>query len=316
MEFSTKIPIPKSPFLIDYNSKVFSIGSCFAENIAEKFDYYKFQNLSNPFGILFHPVAIEKIFQKTISEEAFTENDLFFHNERWNSFFVHSSLSHRDSREMLLQLQQKQSESLSFLKSASHIFITFGTAWFYRKIETGAIVANCHKVPQKEFTKEILSVTEIEKSIRKITTLVRAVNPEVKIIFTISPVRHLKDGFVENQQSKARLITAVHNFSKEDNQTEYFPSYEIMMDELRDYRFYTEDMIHPNKVAVNYIWKRFSETYFSRDTFLVMEEIETIQRALHHKPFYPESEQHLKFTSQTDSKINSLQNKYPHIKFI
>lgn len=315
MELSTKIPIPKSTFPIDYNSKVFSIGSCFAENIAEKFDYFKFENLSNPFGILFHPVAIEKFFQRTISEEVFTENDLFFHNERWNSFSVHSSLSHRDSAEMLLQLQQKQSESLSFLKSASHIFITFGTAWVYRKIETDTLVANCHKVPQKEFTKEILSVSEIEISIRQITTLVRAVNPEVKIIFTISPVRHLKDGFVENQQSKARLITAVHNFLKEDNQTGYFPSYEIMMDELRDYRFYTEDMIHPNKVAVNYIWKRFSETFFSSDTFLVMEEIETIQKALQHKPFHPESEQHLKFKKKVTLLIETLHKKIPHIQF-
>jgi len=315
MEFRTEIPIPKSPFAIDYNSKVFSIGSCFAENIAEKFDYYKFQNLSNPFGILFHPLAIEFFFQRTIGGKVFTENDLFFHNERWNSFSVHSALSNADSAEMLLQLQQKQSKSLSFLKNTSHIFITFGTAWVYRKIETEAIVANCHKVPQKEFSKEILSISEIEKSIRQITALVRAVNPEVKIIFTISPVRHLKDGFIENQQSKARLITAVHNFLKEDNQVEYFPSYEIMMDELRDYRFYSEDMIHPSKVAVNYIWKRFSETYFSRDTFLVMEEIEAIQKALQHKPFSPESEQHQKFKKKVALQIEALHKKVPFIQF-
>jgi len=315
MEFRTEIPIPKSPFSIDYTSKVFSIGSCFAENMAEKFDYYKFQNLSNPFGILFHPVAIENFFQRTINKEAFADNDLFFHNERWSSFAVHSALSNADSAEMLFCLQQKQSESLSFLKGASHIFITLGTAWVYRKIETGTIVANCHKVPQKEFSKEILSISEIEKSIRQITALARTINPEVKIIFTISPVRHLKDGFVENQHSKARLITAVHSFLKEENQVEYFPSYEIMMDELRDYRFYSEDMIHPGKVAINYIWKRFSETYFSRDTLLVMEEIEAIQKALQHKPFSPESEQHLKFKKKVVLQIEALHKKIPHIQF-
>ena len=186
----------------------------------------------------------------------------------------------------------------------------------YRFIETDSIVANCHKVPQKKFLKEILSIDEIAESLDAIITLIKSVNPTINILFTVSPVRHLKDGFVENQQSKAHLITAIHQLVEPRNNTHYFPSYEIMMDELRNYRFYAEDMIHPNKIAINYIWEKFTNSWFSEDSKTTMKEVSTIQNGINHKPFNPNSEQHQQFLEELKNKIVSLQVKHSFINFL
>jgi len=311
MKFRTEIPIPKSKFPIDYNSKIVSFGSCFAENMAEKLDYFKFENTCNPFGILFHPLAIEKIISKAINQEFFTEKDIFFHDERWHCFDVHSDLSNANKEEFLENLNAILRASFTQFFQASHIIITYGTAWVYRNIANNAIVANCHKVPQTEFSKEILSIGTIEKSIQNTIGLIQKVNPDCKFIFTVSPVRHIKDGFVENQVSKAHLIAAIYNLQS----ATYFPSYEIMMDELRDYRFYAEDMLHPSQLAIDYIWERFSETAISEESQLIMEEVESIQRGLAHRSFNPNSEKHKKFLSNLNQKMNTLASKFPHIQF-
>ena len=210
MQFRTKIPIFQTDFKIDYNAKIVSLGSCFAVNMAEKFDYFKFENSCNPFGILFHPIAIEKLIDSAVSGNQFTEEDVFFHNERWHCFDAHSDLSNSSKDELIANLNAITTSLKLQLQAASHIIITYGTSWVYRNIATNEIVANCHKVPQKEFSKEILSVEIIKKSIRNTLDLIQKINPNVKFIFTVSPVRHLKDGFVENQLSKAHLITAIH----------------------------------------------------------------------------------------------------------
>ena len=322
MQFRTQIPIPKSNFLIDYNSKIVSLGSCFAENIAEKLDYFKFENTCNPFGIIFNPVSIEKIIHKAVNQELFTEKDIFFHNERWHCFDVHSDLSNMNKEELLNDLNQLLQSTKQQLQEATHIIITYGTSWVYRNIATNQIVANCHKVPQKEFSKEILSVETIEKSIQNTMNFIQKINPNVSFIFTVSPVRHLKDGFVENQLSKAHLISAIHQILKisigvppSGAEGAYFPSYEIMMDELRDYRFYAEDMIHPNTVAIDYIWERFSETTISEESHSIMKEVETIQKGLQHRPFNPNSESHQQFLSKLQDKITRLQKRFPKIQF-
>ena len=316
MNFTTKIPILKSNYPIDYSSKILSLGSCFAVNMAEKFDYFKFQNTCNPFGILFHPLAIEKIILKAINLDFFTEEDIFFHNERWHCFDVHSDLSNVSKEEFLQKLNELVKVTNKQITEASHIIITYGTSWVYRNKQTEKVVANCHKVPQNQFDKEILSVATIEKSIQNTIALIEKVNPNCTIIFTVSPVRHIKDGFVENQRSKANLISALHSTFDIRHLTKgYFPSYEIMMDELRDYRFYAEDMLHPSKVAIDYIWERFCEATISESAFPTMEAVETIQKGLSHRAFNPNSESHLKFLNQLESKINKLKNEFTFMKF-
>ena len=319
MQFRTKISIPKSDNPMDYNSKMVSFGSCFAVNMAEKLDYFKFQNTCNPFGILFHPLAIEKLIDFAVSGKQFTEKDVFFHNERWHCFDAHSDLSNSSKEDLIANLNAITTSLKLQLQTASHIIITYGTSWVYRNLESNTIVANCHKVPQAAFSKEILSVETIKKSIQNTLDLIQKINPKVNFIFTVSPVRHLKDGFVENQLSKAHLITAIHQILKSAicnlKSAIYFPSYEIMMDELRDYRFYAEDMIHPNSVAIDYIWQRFSETSISEESHSIMKEVETIQKGLAHRPFNPNSASHQQFLSKLNDKMVKLQKQFPQIQF-
>ena len=316
MHFRTQIPIPKNTQPIDYNSKIISLGSCFAVNMSEKLDYFKFQNSCNPFGILFHPLAIERLIAFAVSQKVFTEADIFFYNERWHCYDAHSDLSNPDPIALINDLNTIIQSTWKQLSEATDIIITYGTAWVYRNNESSAIVANCHKVPQKQFEKQLLSIDMIQKSIQNTIHLIQSINPEVKIIITVSPVRHIKDGFVENQLSKSHLISAIHGaFDLQVSAFNYFPSYEIMMDELRDYRFYADDMLHPSQLAIDYIWKRFKETNISETALSIMEEVETIQKSLSHKPFNPNSESHQKFEAKLKDKIATLVSQYSFMKF-
>jgi hypothetical protein len=316
MQFRTIVPVSKSKNQVDYNSNIISIGSCFAENMAAKFDYFKFQNQTNPFGIIFNPVSIENLFRRVCEQKLFQEKDVFFHNERWNCYEVHSDLSHSDREELLEILNKTITETHKKLLEVTHIIITYGTSWTYRSIESDQIVANCHKVPQKQFSKELLSVEEIQKSIQNTVELIQNLNPKINFIFTISPVRHIKDGFIENQLSKSHLFTALHQtFDFRLSTCTYFPSYEIMMDELRDYRFYADDMLHPNQIAIDYIWSVFSKNYMSEEALVLMDKVEDIQKSLNHRSFNPASSQHQKFLSKLHQKIDVLQKEYPAIRF-
>ena len=315
MKLQTQIPLKPLENSIDYNAKVFLMGSCFVENIGKKFSYYKFQSLVNSFGIIFHPKAIENLISRIIQQKKFTKEDVFFLNERWHCFEVHSVLSNPSEEIFLNKLNEILEESFSFLKTASHIVFTLGTAWGYENKESANLVANCHKVPQKNFNKVLFNAIEIEASLKIITRLIKEINPKAAILFTVSPVRHLKDGFIENQRSKAHLITAIHQIIEKDTSISYFPSYEIMMDELRDYRFYAEDMIHPNKTAINYIWEKFKETAVASSCTNTMKEVEKIQSGLSHRPFNTESDEFIKFQEKLQQKIVYLSEKHPHITF-
>ena len=265
MKLQTKIPLKKeTQNLIDYQSNILLLGSCFSENIGDKLSYFKFQSTQNPFGILFHPKAIENLISNTSNKKVYSSDDLTYQNEIWHSFDAHSSLSSASENELLNKLNFATSLTSEKIKEASHIVITLGTSWVYRFIETDTIVANCQKIPQKKFLKELLSVAEISESLAHSLSLIKSMNADASVTFTVSPIRHLKDGFIENTQSKSHLIAAIHTLVNKQN-VSYFPSYEIMMDELRDYRFYAEDMIHPNNTAINYIWGKFIDTWFSRD---------------------------------------------------
>lgn len=318
MQFTTQIPISKSNHQIDYNSRVVSLGSCFAVNIGHKFDYFKFNNIINPFGILFSPKAIEKFIGFAVNKKEFTEADIFFHNERWHCFDAHSDLSHQDKDILLSNLNNAVISTYNELKEASHIIITLGTAWVYRHNRNGDIVANCHKVSQKDFIKELLSAETIKLSLENIVQMIASLNQDAAVIFTVSPVRHIKDGFAENQRSKANLISALHDVLETRTTqppTEYFPSYEIIMDELRDYRFYAADMIHPSETAINYIWERFTHAYISEEAQKTMIQVDAVQKGLQHRPFNPNSAAHAAFTASISQKIKHLQKLHPHIAF-
>lgn len=319
MELQTHIPLKPERNQISYDSKLLLMGSCFVENIGNKLEYYKFRSLQNPFGIIFQPKAIEKLLYKTVNKEKFTKNDLFFLNERWHCFDVHSDCSNVSKEMVLSNLNKTLDSTLQQLQESTHIIITLGTAWAYRYIKSNEWVANCHKVPQAQFSKELLSIGQITDSLANIISVIRQINSSAAIIFTISPVRHLKDGFVENQRSKSHLISSVHELLHQskiiDQRLHYFPSYEIMMDELRDYRFYADDMVHPNQTAINYIWKKFKEIWIDSDDFPFMDDVETIQKGLSHKPFNTDSEQHKRFLKSLSEKIMYLQKEYPFIKF-
>ncbi len=318
MQFSTQIPIAQSSTPIDYNSQIVSLGSCFAVNIGQKFDYFKFRNTTNPFGILFHPLALEKFIGYALENRVFTQTDIFQHNGVWHCFDAHSDLSHPDKEVVLKKLNTACSLANARLKKATHLIITLGTAWVYRYTATNSLVANCHKVSQKEFNKELLSADAIRHSLENIIAKVTAANPDVHIIFTVSPVRHIKDGFTENQWSKANLISGLHQAMQAEHcklNTAYFPSYEIMMDELRDYRFYAEDMIHPSAIAVDYIWERFTAAYITPEAQETMKLADNIQKGLSHRPFNPDTAQHKQFLAKLDEKIKALQLLHPHISF-
>lgn len=318
MELRTKIPLSTQKKQIDYNSKVLLLGSCFVENIGMKLNYFKFQSLQNPFGILFHPIAIEKLVIRALNDpesSVFTEEDIFFYNEQWHCFEVHSLVSDSKKESFLKLLNDNLLAFRKYILTASHIIFTYGTAWVYRFIETDSVVANCHKIPQKKFVKELLTIEKVSTSINNTISLIKLINPDAIIITTVSPVRHLKDGFIENTRSKAHLISGLQDVLESKKDTYYFPSYEIMMDELRDYRFYTEDMLHPNKTAISILWNKFSEVWISSKTKTLQKKIAIIQSGLQHKAFNPTSRAHKQFLQELKTKIKTIQEKFPNIKF-
>ena len=314
MKLQTQIPLKKAENQIDYNSQLVVLGSCFANNIGDKLAYYKFRALQNPFGVLFHPLAIENLISRAIQEESYTGEEVFFLNERWQCYDAHSDLSSVAIEDLLGSLNSGLSKTKLYINKASHIFITLGTAWTYQLKESGKEVANCHKVPQLAFKKELLSIEKIVQSLEAIIHQIQTINTKTQIVFTVSPVRHLKDGFLENQLSKAHLISAVHQIIKKGKAL-YFPSYELMMDELRDYRFYGNDLVHPNDLAITYIWEKFVSVWIAQEAWPTMEKVAAVQSGLNHRPFNPESLKHQEFLKALDQKITYLQKKYPYMKF-
>lgn len=320
MKLQTQIPITSQENQIDYSSKVLLLGSCFTENIGAKFTYFKFDCLVNPFGIIFNPISIERLIIRALAKENFTDKDIFYHNEQWHCYEVHSALSNGEKEKFLNELNTKLDLLLKYLKKATHIIFTYGTSWVYKTKQDKTVVANCHKIPQKEFDKKILSVETIARSITNVCNEIKKENNAVNFISTVSPVRHLKDGFVENTQSKAHLVTAIHSVLNQKSkivnlQSSYFPSFEIMLDELRDYRFYKQDMLHPNETAITIIWEKFKHAWIASETETTLQEVASIQKGLAHKPFNESSEAHKLFKRNLQVKIKRLQAQFPKIKF-
>ncbi|MEO7308135.1 MAG: GSCFA domain-containing protein, partial [Ferruginibacter sp.] len=300
LEFSPK------PFDVKINHRhnLLLIGSCFTEQIGTKLANHKFAVLDNPNGILFNPVSITRSISSYIDNKQYNESDLFYQNECWNSWEHHSRFSKPGVTECLNGINESQSKANTFLKNADWLLITIGSAFVYQTSpltplleERGnaTVVANCHKVSTDKFVKRLLTTDEVVSDLQNVLTKAVTFNPGLKIIFTISPVRHLRDGFVENNRSKATLIQSVQRLVETNNNCFYFPAYELIIDDLRDYRFFAEDMVHPNYAATNYVWEKFIATCIDEPSQQLMKEIAVIVAAKNHKPFNPTSEQHKKF---------------------
>ncbi len=312
MEFYSRITIPQPSFSFSYNEQTILLGSCFVENIGKKLEENKFPIDLNPFGILYNPSSIANAIRLLIEPTEFKEKDLFQKGGIYHSFFHHSRFSSSSESECLKKINEQLALSAQSIRTAKRIIITFGTAWVYQLKESGKIVSNCHKLPEKLFHRRILTTSEIVEEWQTLLQELWGLNPDIKILFTVSPIRHWKDGAHHNQLSKATLLLAIDELQQTyPEQIAYFPSYEIMMDELRDYRFYADDLFHPSAQAIEYIWERFYESMFSKDTFTILKEWKEIQKAIQHKPFHPQSEAYKRFISQTLLKIELFKKKFP-----
>ena len=290
MELMTRIDIPASEWKIPAGAKVLLVGSCFADEIGEKMVRGGFEATVNPFGTLYNPASIAGSLLRSISEREYTpDSPELIQDEMegiWHSWMHHSVFSSRNRSSLIEKVNVTMREVAHLLREADVLIVTFGTAIIYRLKETGMLVANCHKQPDSLFVRERMSSYDIVDQWQMLLQLLESVNPKLKIIFTVSPIRHKRDGYHVNQVSKGILLQAtdeIVNSKSSDHQWDYFPSYEIMMDELRDYRFYADDMIHPSAKAVEYIWQRFQDTYFDNRTKDVVAKAEKVWRQHQHR---------------------------------
>lgn len=313
--FRTEVKIRESKDKFNYNSKAIMLGSCFTENIGEQLSKYKFDVNINPFGVLYNPISVGNSLKILIENKEFFEEDLNFANDMWFSFSHHGRFSSADVNDCLHSINTEIKKSSLDLANSDVLYITFGTSWVFELIDSGVIVSNCHKLPAKEFNRYRLDVDEIVKFYKELIVSLSIYNPSLKIVFTVSPIRHWKDGAHGNQLSKATLLLAVEQLVELFEQASYFPSYEIVMDELRDYRFYGEDMLHMNSTSVNYIWSRFMDTYMENEALAVMKQVEKIVSAASHRPFNPDTLNHQQFITNTLNDIANLESQYPNIVF-
>jgi hypothetical protein len=310
MEFRKTIQISKPSFQITHQDGILLMGSCFTENIGERLKYYGFNVIINPFGIIYNPVSIFRNLGSITRRKHYTENDLLMRNELHISLDHHGKYSDTDKERLLNAINSEIELTNKSLSACKCIIFTLGTSFVYHHMGTGRIAANCHKLPNTRFERHLLSINEIKTAFVSIKS---DLNDKI-ILFTVSPVRHWKDGAVQNQRSKSILIESIHEIIEENDNCYYFPAYEIMMDELRDYRFYDEDMLHPNKTAVNYIWERFSQTYFEETTQEILTKIHKLRLMLQHRIKHSNTAEQEDFEKQKRFQIESFRKSHPDIK--
>lgn len=315
MEFRTALNNFSSKFKIEGKDKLFFIGSCFTENIGNQLQRLKFESVINPFGIVYNPISISNSLELLLQNKLFSERDLFEHQGAWHSFDFHSRFSDVNREKCLEKINQSITCASVALKSTNILFITFGSAHVYHLKSHNKLVANCHKLPANYFNKSFIDFNQTLNIYKSLFEKLKEQNPNLKIIITLSPVRYLSDGFAENQKSKALLTLLCHALKDNFEIVDYYPAFEIMMDDLRDYRFYTDDMIHPNHLAINYIFDYFSTVYFEKETLLMIQEIAKIKKAMEHKVFLNESEAYKIHCRKMILQIESLQKKYSFLDF-
>jgi hypothetical protein len=313
--FRTIVDIEPSAKKITYQSAILLLGSCFSDTIGERLVSCKFNMLINPFGVLFNPASISENIRRLIENKAFTAEQLYFYNNQWVSFNHYTGYSNSDKDICLERINDNISTASSFLQKADFLFLTFGTAWVYKFNETGKIVANCHKIPASAFTRFILEPGEIIANYVSLLQELKTFNPGLSVVFSLSPVRHVNDGAVNNQKSKSILHYSIDKILELIPGTIYFPAYEIFMDELRDYRFYAGDMLHPSDPGIEYIWKRFMDTFVTSDISSLMKEVNSIIKAVNHRPVNPEDPAYLKFLQSTITTITHLIKTHPYLDF-
>ncbi|MDM1041882.1 GSCFA domain-containing protein [Empedobacter falsenii] len=307
MQFRTTFQIQSSDFKLNHQHKILTIGSCFSDEIGKRLTDLKFDGLINPFGVIFNSHSIQNLIERSIQKKYFTTADVHQNGEEFFCFDVHSSFNALTKEAVLEELNLTLDQVHDYILSCDVLMITLGTSWIYEWKTSNQVVANCHKVDAKQFEKRLLTTEENLKSLELIVSDLKNINPTIRIITTVSPVRHTKDGMIENNVSKARLLDALYQLSLQNNQVEYFPSYELVLDDLRDYRFFKEDLIHPSKQAVDYIWEKFSETYFEQSTQTIIQKINKVISAINHRPFNEESDNHQQFLVKTIALMNELE---------
>ena len=315
MDFRTKIDIPAFGFDISYASRCIFVGSCFAENIGNKLATTKIPTLVNPTGILYNPLSICKSIKNALLDKKYGDDDVFLSGGTWNSFDFHSRFSAPDKATCIENLNSASKAFADAIREADVMFVTFGTAYVYELADTGTIVCNCHKQPENRFVRRLLKPQEIIESWSKCIKDLMATNPNMRIVFTVSPIRHWRDGAHQNQISKSTLHLAINELNGHFQQTAYFPAYEIQMDELRDYRFYAADMVHPSEIAVQYIWERFGEAFFSEQTKSTIARIGKITAAANHRPTNPQSDAYKAFCAHYLAEIERIKAEFGDIDF-
>lgn len=311
MNFFLHTPTTKSKVNLSHQEAILLLGSCFTENIGEKLLNSKFNVNINPFGIIYNPISIANSLTRIVNNQLYTEQELSEQHKKWFSFDHHGSFSSFNQQECLTKINNEITCAYQHLQETKTIVFTLGTAWVYENIENKKLVANCHKIPAKNFTKRLLTVDEIVQLFLALANTLK----NIQFIFTVSPVRHISDGLHENNISKSVLHLAIHELTKNHTNCHYFGAYEMVIDELRDYRFYKEDMIHPTNQAINYVWDKFASTYFNEQTNHLNQRIEKLQQAVLHRPFDFESESHQQFIKQQVLQMQQLEKEYPFLNF-
>jgi hypothetical protein len=314
-KFRTEVKIDPSANKISHKSGIMMIGSCFTENIGARMSEYKFDVDINPFGIVYNPMSVSQNLEKIMEGKKYGVTDLYNYQDSWTSFDHHSRFSFPEPEICLREINDRIENSSNRITTIQYLIITFGTAWIYKIAESGRLVSNCHKLPASFFERQLLKIADILPVYKNLISRLVKLNPGIRIIFTVSPIRHWKDGPVQNTISKSTLILAIHELLKSFDCTEYFPAFEIALDDLRDYRYYEEDMVHPNSQMTGYIWDKFCQTYFEDDTLRIMKDIGKLNSALKHKPFRPGSLKHIEFLNNQLESVRTLKQKYPFLNF-
>jgi hypothetical protein len=311
--FTLKLDIPPLKHPIHYYDSLLLIGSCFTEHISERLQQAKFNVVSNPNGILFNPLSVAASLESYIDGKQYKKEDLFYLNELWNSWDHHTRFSDIDCDAALAKINASQQEAAAGTRDAGWVIITLGSAFQYYLKDNNRPVANNHRAPAQWFDKRLLPIDEITHALATVIAKLKRINPLAKVLLTISPVRHIRDGVVENNRSKARLIEAVHELCSQFEYAHYFPAYELLIDILRDYRFYDIDFVHPNFLATTYVWEQFVQSCIAPENHKIMGDVGEIMTAYRHRPRFPETVSHKKFKESYANKSAALMDKYPYI---
>lgn len=313
--FRTELNVPKATIEIKYSDQLFTMGSCFSEHMGARFESLKFPICRNPFGILYNPLSIATALERIFDGTPYQEKNLKMHQDQWHSFEHHGHFSGLTPKATLDQINQILGHAHQLWPKCTRLILTFGTARVYTFKETGQIVANCHKMPGQWFEHNLVSVGRITDRYKELLTKLKAYKPDLEVILTVSPIRHIRDGLIKSQRSKATLLLAIEELEQQFEFVHYFPAFELLLDDLRDYRFFKPDLIHPNSMAIDYIWEKAIQSYCSDNTQALVQEVERIIIASQHRPFHPKSAAHQSFVQKQLTAIDNMEAKSPFLDF-